>query len=51
MDYTEAFEKVQHKDLFEVLGKLELFEEGFIIMHNLYWNESVCIWITHELDR
>lgn len=30
IDYTKAFDKVKHKDLFELLGKLDIFQKGVI---------------------
>ena len=43
IDYTKAFDKVRHEQLFEELGKLDLYGKDLRLMQNLYWNQTACI--------
>ena len=43
IDYTKAFDKVKHEDLFEELGKLDLFEKDLRLLQSLYWSQSACV--------
>lgn len=43
--HIKAFDKAQHKDLFEQLRKLDLFEKDIRIILNIYWEQTTYIWI------
>lgn len=51
INYTKVFDKVQHKDLFELLGKLDLFGKDIRIIHSIYWKQTICIWIENKLHK
>ena len=43
IDYSKAFDKVRHDQLFEDLGKLDLHGKDLRLLQNLYWNQTACI--------
>lgn len=43
---TKAFGKVRQKDMFELLGKLDLFEKAIKIIH-IFYNVSFQIYSTY----
>lgn len=44
IDYTEAFDKVRHKELLEILGKLDIHGKDLQIIYNLKWEpDSICV--------
>jgi len=51
IDYTKAFDKVRHEDLFEDLGKLDLHGKDLRLLQSLYWNQSACIRIEGECSE
>jgi len=51
IDYTKAFDKVRHEDLFEDLGKLDIYGKDLRLLQSLYWNQSACIPICMHTDR
>ena len=51
IDYTKAFDKVKHKELFEDLSKLDLHGKDLRLMTSLYWNQSACIRVDGECSK
>lgn len=45
IDYVKAFNKVRQNDLFELLREIDLFEKDISIILNIYWEQTVCIWV------
>jgi len=43
IDYTKAFDKVQHEELFNMLGSLDLDGKDLRVLRNLYWEQSACM--------
>ena len=43
IDYTKAFEKVQHKEPFNSLQNLDLYRKDLRIIRNLYWEQTACM--------
>lgn len=43
INYTHAFDNVWHKNLFELLGKLNLYEKDVRLIHNIYWEQITCM--------
>lgn len=42
INYANAFDKVQHKEMFELLGNLDLFRNDIRIIQNS--EQTACIW-------
>ena len=51
IDYTKAFDKVKHKQLFEDLSKLDLHAKDLCLLTSLYWNQSACIRVDGECSK
>jgi len=51
IDYTKAFDKVKHEDLFEELGKLDLCKKDISLLQNLYWSQSACVRVNGECSE
>ena len=43
IDYTKAFDKVKHEDLFEFLQNLDIGGKDLRLIRNLYWEQSAAI--------
>lgn len=41
--YSNLFDKVRRKDLFEMLGKLDPFGKDVRIIENLYWEQPAYV--------
>ena len=50
IDYTKAFDKVQHEELFKLLQALDLDGKDIQLIRNLYWEQTACIKIGYELS-
>lgn len=37
IDYGKALDKVHHKELMKMLGKLDIFEKEIRVIQNIYW--------------
>lgn len=48
--YTKAFDKLLYKELFQLLGKFDLFIKYVRIIQNLFWEQTACIPIANELS-
>jgi hypothetical protein len=42
IDCTKAFDKVKHKELFNILYNLDLDGKDLRVLRNLYWEQTVC---------
>jgi len=40
IDYTKAFDKVKHMELFEDLRNLDIYQKDLKLLANLYWNQT-----------
>ena len=43
IDYTKAFDKVQHREIFSLLQDLDLDGKDLRVLRNLYWEQTVCM--------
>ena len=48
IDYSKAFDKVRHDDLFVDLNKLDLHGKDIRLLQSLYWNQSACMRVKGE---
>ena len=51
IDYSKAFDKVRHQNLFEDMAKLDLHGKDIRLLKNLYWNQSACVKIDGDLSK
>ena len=51
IDYTKAFDRVQHDELLKMLMNLDLYGEDIHLIWNLCWDESACIRIQNEMSE
>eukprot|EP00795_Rhopilema_esculentum_P010184 gene10184-biopygen12799 len=51
IDYSKAFDKVRHGDMFEELQKLDMHGKDLQLLQNLYWNQSACIRVDGECSH
>ena len=51
IDYTKAFDKVQHEELLGMLGKLDIHGKDLRIFRNLYWEQTACMRIDNDLSE
>ena len=47
IDYSKAFDKVRHDELFEDLRKLGIHGKYLQLLQSLYWNQTACtcMWV------
>ena len=50
IDYTKAFDKVRHDQLFEDLTKIGLDTKDIKLLQNLYWEQTACVRVETELS-
>ena len=43
IDYSKAFDKVKHNELFNILEELDIDGKDLRIIRNLYWNQSAAV--------
>ena len=48
IDYSKAFDKVRHEDLFQMLNKLDIDGKDLRILSNLYWRQTATVRIDGE---
>ncbi len=48
IDYTKAFDKVGHEQLFDEVSELDLYGKDLRLLQDLYWNQTACIRIDGE---
>ena len=51
IDYTKAFDKVQHKNLFNLLEGLNLDGKDLRLLRNLYWEQTACIRVGKDTSQ
>ena len=51
IDYTKAFDRVQHDELLKILMNLDLYGKDIHLIWNLYWYQSTCIRIENEMSE
>ena len=51
IDYTKAFDRVQHDELLKMLMNLDLYGKDIHLIQNLYWEQSACIRIENEMSE
>lgn len=49
-DYAKEYGKLRHKDLYELLRKLDLFGKDVRIIKISYWGQTACILIENKLS-
>ena len=48
IDYSKAFDKVRHEDLFQMLSKLDIDGKDLRILSNLYWKQKATVRVNGE---
>ena len=48
IDYSKAFDKVKHENLFKILTQLQVDSKDLRILQNLYWEQKAAIRIDYE---
>ena len=48
IDYTKAFDTVQHEELFRILQALNLDGKDVRIVRNLYWSQTAAVRVADE---
>ena len=48
VDYEKAFDRVRHKDLFNILSELDLDGKDLKLMKNLYWNQRAAVRVADQ---
>ena len=51
IDYSKAFDKVRHGELFNILEGLDIDGKDLRIIRNLYWNQSATVRIEGEFSE
>jgi len=51
IDYTKAFDKVQHAELLKMLETLDLDGKDIRLIRNLYWGQTACLRSGNELSE
>jgi hypothetical protein len=51
IDYSKAFDKVKHVELFEDLSKLDLHGKDLQLLQNLYWKQTACMRVDGECSE
>ena len=51
IDYTKAFDKVQHEELLKLLQSLDLDGKDTRLIRNLYWDQTACMRVENELSE
>ena len=51
IDYTNAFDRVQHDELLKMLMNLNPYGKNIYLIWNLYWDKSTCIRIEKEMSE
>ena len=50
IDYTKAFDRVQHKQPMHILNCLDLDGKDIRLIQNLYWEQAACMRVNNELS-
>ena len=51
IDYSKAFDKVRHSELFEELKNLDIYRKDLRLLQSLYWNQFACIRVEGECSE
>ena len=51
IDYSKAFDKVKHQNLFSILDNLDVDGKDLRIVRNLYWEQSAAVRIGGDLSE
>ena len=51
IDYSKAFDKVEHEKLFEMLNQLDIDGKDLRVLRNLYWDQTVAVRVEGELSE
>ncbi len=51
IDYTKAFDKIQHEELMNLLQETDLDGKDLRLIRNLYWEQKACIRIGTDLSE
>ena len=51
IDYTKAFDKVQHEELLKLLQSLDLDGKDTRLIRNLYWDQTAWMRVENELSE
>ena len=51
IDYSKAFDKVRHDDLFKILDELDIDGKDLRVVRNLYWNQNATVRIEGEYSE
>jgi len=51
IDYTKAFDKVQHEELMKDLEGLDLDGKDLRLIRNLYWEQTACMKVDNKLSK
>ncbi|CAF2034053.1 unnamed protein product [Rotaria magnacalcarata] len=48
LDYTKAFDKVKHDNLFQILEQLDIDGKDLRLIRNLYWNQKAAMKVNND---
>ena len=51
IDYTKAFDKVKHEEIFNILENLDMDEKDLRIIKNLYWKQTAAVRMDNEVSN
>ena len=51
IDYSKAFDKVRHNELFDILEQLDIDGKDLRIIKNLYWNQNAAVRIEGDCSE
>lgn len=51
IDYTKAFDKVQHEKLLDMLQSLDIDGKSIQLVRNMYWNQKVSVRVQDQLTE
>ena len=51
IDYSKAFDKVRHEELFNILDKLDIDGKDLRIIRNLYWDQNASVRIEGDFSE
>ncbi|XP_042883267.1 uncharacterized protein LOC122260182 [Penaeus japonicus] len=51
IDYTKAFDKVQHEELLRLLQGLDLDGKDIRLIRNLYWEQKACMRVDNDTSK
>ena len=51
LDYTKAFDKVKHDNLFQTLEKLNIEGKDLRLVRNLYWDQKVAMRVKNDISN